>query len=101
MSVLVQLSGSAHGSHLEKQADAGFILTHTVIIAEAEERQWHWDAQVAQSLKQPALGFGSGHDLGRETKPQGGLQAERGACLGLSLSPSPSAFHPLSLSLSS
>ena len=58
-----------------------------------------WDAWVAQSVKHPTLGFGSGHDLMvHEFGPCIGLCAdsEEPAWDSLSLSPSPSPTHALS-----
>ena len=59
-----------------------------------------WDAWVAQSVKHPTLGVGSGHDLMvHEFEPCIGLPAVRAEPTSNPLFPSLSALPPLSLSL--
>ena len=64
------------------------------------KRNCSWSAWMAQSVKHPILGFGSGRDLTvREFEPHLGLCAD--ACLGFSLSlplsTPPLLAHSLSL----
>ena len=79
-----------------------------VVVGRIKEgfRSYYWGAWVAQSIKCPTVGFGSGHDLMvNEFKPCVGLHAEPAwdslsLCLSLSASPLFMLTHCLSLSVS-